>query len=524
MAKTKAKYYYDDQAAQKVITFFESLLHHTIGKWAGKPFILEGWQIKFIKNVFGMKRSSDNTRKYRVAYLEIPKKNGKSAFISGLGLYLAMADREPAAQVFNVAGDKEQAKIVFNVSRDMVDTAPELDGRCEVFKESIYVAGTRSLLQVLNSESKTKHGINAHAILFDELHVQKNRSLHDTLIGATAAREQPLTIFITTAGYDRQSICYEYHDYAEKVIEGSIIDPEFYGVIYAAPEDADWTDPEVWKACNPGYGVTVNPDYLYSECEKAKRIPARQNSFRRLHLNQWTEQENRWLDVTEWNALEIPLDIEMMTGLPCFSALDLSSTRDLTALALLWPPEAESDTWKLIPRFYMPEDNLAERDEKSQGNYLSWAQEGWIQTTPGNVVDQKYIRKDIQQLGEKFPFIEMAFDRWNAAYLMTELMEDGLDVVPFGQGFASMSGPSKELETLILTNKLSHDGNPVMKWMVSNVATRTDPAGNIKPDKERSSEKIDGVVSTVMALGRAISKDNASRGPSVYEERGVTFL
>ena len=521
MSSNESLYYYDEKAAAKVITFFEQLLQHTVGKWAGKPFELMPYQIDFVNNVFGMKRKKDHTRRYRVAYLEIPKKNGKSAFASGLGLYLTMADREPGAQVYSVAGDKDQAKIIFDLSKDMVEESPELSGRTEPFKDSIYVAGTRSLFKVMNSAPKTKHGFNISGLLFDELHVQQNRELHDTLIGATSAREQPLTIFFTTAGHDRTTICYEYHDYAKQVISGAIQDDEFYGVIYAAPDDADWTDPVVWEACNPGYGVTVNPEYLFSECEKAKRIPARQNAFRRLHLNQWTEQENRWLSVEDWEALDSILELDDMRGVSCYAALDLSSTRDITALALLWPPLAEDDTWKLIPRFYMPEDNIAERDEKSQGNYIAWSRSGWLQLTPGNVVDQKYIRKDLEQLGLIVPLQELAFDRWNASYLMSELQEDGLTVIPYGQGFASMSGPSKELETLILTKKLRHDGNPVMKWMISNVATRSDPAGNIKPDKEKSPEKIDGVVATVMALGRAISKDNAPSGPSVYEERGI---
>jgi len=502
------QYYYDDKAAQKVIIFFEQLLVHTKGRFAGKPFILEPWEREFIKNVYGWKRKSNNTRKYRVAYLEIPKKNGKSAFASGLAAYMTFADGEMGAEVFSAAGDRAQAGIVFRVARDMIERSPQLNGRCECFASSIYVPKSNSRYEVLNAEAGTKHGINASAIIFDEFHVQKKRDLHDTLVGSVAFREQPLTIYITTAGWDRTSICWEYHQYARKVLEGSIVDEEFYPVIYAA-------DPE---------GITVQYAYMEKEAERAKRVPGRQNAFKRLHLNIWTEQSERWLDLDEWRSLATQLRLEDMTETPVWTGLDLSSTRDLTALALLWAPEHDDDHWKLIPRFYMPKDNLVQRDEESSGNYLEWVQQGWIIATPGNVVDQDFIRKDIESLGLLFPIRELALDRWNSTYLMTQLQEEGLDVVPFGQGFASMSGPSKEFEKIILGKELIHDGNPVMDWMISNVALKEDAAGNIKPDKSRSSEKIDGVVSTIMALGRAISKDSLEGGPSVYEERGITFL
>lgn len=510
------KFHFDQAAADKAIIFFEHFLHHTKGRWYGQPFQLMPWQRDALTKIFGWKRP-DGTRRYRMVYIEIPKKDGKSEFAAGIDLYLTLADGEPAAEVYSLAGDRDQAAIIFRMAKTMVLLNPELEKRCEIFKHAIFVEKTMSRFEVLSRESGTKHGQSPSGISFDELHVQKSRDLWDTVTEGTSARTQPLTIAITTAGWDRTTICYEQHVYAVNVRDGVIKDDEFLPIIYAADEEDDWKDPEVWKKANPALGVTKTMEYMAKKCQQAQDIPGYLNTFLRLHLNIWTEQATAWLHLEDWEACANGVSLEEMDGRFCFAGIDLSSTRDLTALDLLFPPESEDEPWKLIPRFYMPGDNIKQRQDESKAPYVEWAQEGHIQITPGNVVDYDHIRKDIEQLGLQIQFRELALDRWNSTQLMTQLGDDGLMCVPFGQGFASMSGPSKEFEKLVLSRQIQHDGNPVMTWMVSNVAVKDDPAGNIKPDKARSREKIDGVVAAIMALGRAIA-DDSNAGPVEYTE------
>jgi len=510
------KYHFDQAAADKAVIFFEQLLHHTKGRWYGLPFQLMDWQRDALTEIFGWRRP-DGTRKYRMVYIEIPKKNGKSEFCAGIALYLTMADGEPSAEVFSLAGERDQAAIVFRMAKTMINLEPRLKQRVELFKNSMYVPATNSRYEVLSRESGSKHGHSPSGIIFDELHVQKSRDLWDTTTEGESARTQPLTMAITTAGYDRTSICWEQHDYAEKVRDGVIIDHEFLPILYAATPDDDWKDPAVWARVNPALGIAKTAEYMAKKCQKAQDLPGYLNTFLRLHLNIWTEQHSVWLHLEDWEACGAEMSLEDMAGRMCFAGIDLSSTRDLTALDLLFPPEDDDEPWKLIPRFYMPDENIKVREMESKAPYVQWAQEGHIEVTPGNVVDYDHIRKDIEQLGLQVQFLELALDRWNSTQLMTQLGDDGLTVVPFGQGFASMSGPSKEFEKLVLSQGIMHDSNPVMTWMVSNVAVKQDPAGNIKPDKSKSRDKIDGVTAGIMALGRGIADDNNNQ-PVDYGE------
>ena len=522
MAKQISKYYFDEQAAALAITFIQKFCFHTTGRWAGLPFILEPWQLDLVEKIFGWKRRWDGLRRYRMVYVEIPKKNGKSTFAAAIALFMLTVEGEAKAEIYSAAGDRTQAGIVFDIAKQMAAESPKIAAKTERYRNTIFVPGTWAKYEVINAEAGTKHGINPSTILFDELHVQKNRDLWDTLENGVAAREQPLVISFTTAGWDRTSICWEQHEYARAVIDGTIQDDAFLGIIFAADPDDDWTDPATWKKANPSFNVTVPESYFAAQCERAKRVPARQNAFRRLHLNQWTEQASRWIEVSAWTDNELGVDFESMQNRPCFVGGDLSSTRDITAFCFVFPPDDDWPMWIVIPRFYMPEMNLQKRDDESKGNYLKWKQAGFILTTPGNVTDYDWIREDIKQLGQIIHIKEMALDRWNATQLMTQFINDGLDVVPFGQGFASMAAPTREFEKMIISGELCHDGNPVMTWMVSNVAVKQDPAGNMKADKSKSSEKIDGVVAAIMGVGRAMESDPGS-GKSIYDEQGITF-
>lgn len=515
---TDEQFWFDDEAADRAVDFFHNFLTHVKGKLAGQPLILMDWmQDELIRPLFGWKRA-DGTRKYRTAYIEIPRKNAKSTLCAGIALYLLLADGEPGAEVYSAAADRNQAAIVFEIAKTMVDQNPSLSKRTASHKRSISVEATNSFYKVLSADAHTKHGFNAHGIVFDELHAQPNRELWDVLTTSTGSREQPLVVAITTAGYDRESVCWEMHEYARQVADGIIEDPSFFPLIYAAGEDDDWTDPETWKKANPGLGQTVRLDYLKRECRFAKAVPAKQNTFKRLHLNIWTQQHTRWLDMRYWNKCRHPVDEEALRGRECYAGLDLSSIEDVTALSLVFTPEEEGGVVPVLPFFWIPEENMIERSRTHRVSYDAWMRDGYIDATPGNVIDYGYILNTIEELGETYNIREIAFDRWGATKIQHELAGMGFTMVKFGQGYKSLSPPSKEFLRLVLSGRLAHGGNPVLRWMADNVVARQDPAGNVKPDKKKSREKIDGIVATVMGLDRLTRHEDIS---SVYEERGI---
>jgi len=452
---------------------------------------------------------------------------GKSELAAAIALLLTCGDGEERAEVYGCAADRQQASIVFEVAADMVRMCPALNKRVKLLastKRLVYLP-TNSFYQVLSAEAYSKHGFNIHGVVFDEIHTQPNRKLFDVMTkGSGDARTQPLYFLITTAGTDTQSICYETHQKAVDIIEGRKYDPTFYPVIYGAKEEDDWTDPKVWKKANPSLGITVSIDKVRAACESAKQNPAEENSFRQLRLNQWVKQSVRWMPMAKWDACAFPVKPESLEGRVCYGGLDLSSTTDITAFVLVFPPEDETDKYTVLPYFWMPEDNIDLRVRRDHVQYDLWEKQGYILTTEGNVVHYGYIEKFIEELGEKYNIREIAFDRWGAVQMVQNLEGLGFTVVPFGQGFKDMSPPTKELMKLTLEERIAHGGHPVLRWMMDNIYIKTDPAGNIKPDKEKSTEKIDGAVATIMALDRAIRCGPGNSGDSVYDERGLIIL
>lgn len=490
-------YYYDEAAAERAVGFFADCLTHTKGEWAGQPLTLSDWQAdRIIRPLFGWKRA-DGTRRYRTAFIMIPRKAGKSTLAAGIGLYLLFADNEPGAEIYSAAADREQAGIVFDMAKQMVAASPMLAKRAEAFKRSIVVNATASSYKVLSSDAYTKHGLSAHGIIFDEVHAQPNRELWDVLTTSVGARRQPLTVAITTAGYDRHSLCFELYDHACKVRDGVIDDPSFLPVIFEASEADDWKDPATWRKAHPGLGVSVKEEFLADECVKAQHLPSFENTFRRLYLNQWTEQESRWVSLDTWDACAGALpDLE---GRECWAGLDLASTTDIAALALVFPID---NKLFVRPLFWVPEEGIRRRSERDRVPYDAWVRDGYIEATEGDVIDYDVIRRRINELGEQYRIRDIGIDRWNATQISTQLSGDGFTLTGFGQGFASMSGPMKELERRLLARELAHGGNPVLRWMAANVSATTDAAGNVKPDKSKSSGRIDGIVATIMAIGR----------------------
>lgn len=528
---------FDERRAEAAVRFFERLLVHTKGAFAGQPFLLEPWQREdIIRPLFGTV-NADGSRQYRRAYVEIPRKNGKSTLAAGIALYLLFADAEPGAEVYGAACDRDQASIVFNVAAEMVRRSPLLAQRCKVVDSTKRIVVGSSFYRAIPADAGGSHGFNASGIIFDELHAQPNRELWDVLNTSTGARRQPLLFQITTAGYDRNSICYEQHDYAAKVAAGVIDDPTFFAYVRSAGEDADWTAPAVWAQANPGIGVTVRADYLRDECRRAQETPAYENTFRRLHLNQWTRQETRWLPLERWDRCAGAVDPEALRGRACYAGLDLASTTDIAALVLVFPREVEvaaaqgaggeltpllQMAYDVVPFFWIPEDAMRERSRRDRVPYDVWVRQGLIEATPGNVIDYRAIMTRFDALAQMYDIREIGFDRWGSTQLITDMQEAGLTVVPIGQGFSSMSAPTKELLNLVLAGRVQHGGHPVLRWMADNMVVRTDPAGNIKPDKGKSTEKIDGMVALVMGLDRATR--NQGNGASVYDNRGLVVL
>lgn len=523
--KFKAKgSYYDKEYADFAVAFIESLCH-TKGTWAGKKFELIDWQEQIIRDLFGTLKPN-GYRQFNTAYIEIPKKQGKSELAAAVALLLTCGDGEQRAEVYGCAADRQQASIVFEVAADMVRMCPALSKRVKILasqKRIIYIP-TNSFYQVLSAEAYSKHGFNIHGVVFDELHTQPNRKLFDVMTkGSGDARMQPLYFLITTAGTDTHSICYETHQKAKDILEGRKIDTTFYPVIYGADESDDWTDPKVWEKANPSLGITVGIDKVRAACESAKQNPSEENSFRQLRLNQWVKQAVRWMPMDKWDKCAFAVNEEQLEGRVCYGGLDLSSTTDITAFVLVFPPCDEEDKYIILPYFWIPEDTLDLRVKRDHVPYYVWERQGYLQTTEGNVIHYGYIEKFIEKLGERFNIREIAFDRWGAVQMVQNLEGMGFTVVPFGQGFKDMSPPTKELMKLTLEQRIAHGGHPVLRWNMDNIFVRTDPAGNIKADKEKSTEKIDGAIATIMALDRAIRCGN-NNCASVYDNRGLLFI
>ena len=452
----------------------------------------------------------------------IPTHN--STLSAGVGLYLMNADGEGGAEIYSAATKRAQAKITFDEATRMVKSSPFLRRRVNTFRDNLHIRDTASKFEPLGRDANSMDGLNIHGAIVDELHAHKTREVWDVLETATGSRRQPLMFAITTAGHDRKSICWELHEYTEKVLAGLIDDPSWFGMIFTVDDDAQWDSRVEWAKANPNLGVSVSLADLETKAQKAKQMPSALNSFLRLHLDVWTQVENRWMNPDKWRSCGAQVNEDGLRGRTCYAGLDLASTTDVSGYALVFPPESRGDRYKVLWRFFIPDESMHERSRRDRVPYEAWVREGYITTTPGNVIDFDFIVSSLDDDAQRFDIKEVAFDRWGAAAIQTKLMELGGDdwLVQFGQGFASMASPMRELERIVLDNLLAHGNNPVASWMVDNVVAAADPAGNLKPDKAKSHEKIDGVVMLLMGLDRA-SRHQVKR-PSVYERRGITVI
>jgi phage terminase large subunit-like protein len=498
--------HFDPASGERVTKFLEIGCRQSKGEWAGKPLELIPWQRDFIMRLYGWRRA-DGTRRYRTFYLEIPKKNGKSTLLSGLALYHLIADDEPGAEVYTNAYDLSQARIIFDESANMVRSSPQLTKRLEVIPSAkrIIYPEKASKFQALSADVPSKDGVSASFTIFDELHRQRTPAMWDIFEFAGAARRQPLLGAITTAGYDRNSICYRQHEYTKKVNAGLVPDTAHLGVIYGADQAEDWSDPEVWKRVNPSMGYTLKLEDFEREVAKAKESPEKLNNFLRLRLNIWTNAAERFLSREKWDACGVAIvDHESFEGAICYGGLDLASTTDIAALVLVFPDI--DGNYEVLCRFWAPEEGAAKREEKDKVPYLTWARQGFLTLTPGDVIDYDYIRSEINDLAGKYDLRKLFADPYNATQLGVQLQGDGIPIEMIRQGFLSLSPPTKELERLVIGKRLKHGNNPVLNTHADNAVAVKDQAGNIKLSREKSTEKIDGMAALVNAIAAATSE------------------
>lgn len=512
-----SKYYFDKEAADRAVSFIEKFITHTKGELTGQPLLMEKWQKEIVKKLFGWKNEKTNLRQYRTCLIMVGRKNGKTTLTAGIALYMLFADDERGSEIYAAAGDRNQAGLVHEIAKGMILNNAELSARAKVLRNSIVNESKGNYFQAISSDSKTKHGFNANCVIFDELHTQSNRDLWDTLLTSTGSRRQPLVIAITTAGYDKQSVCFEVYTYAKKVLDGSVKDDSFLPIIYEADIEDDITKEETWKKANPNYGVSLKKEYMKRESQKAIDIPSYMNTFRRLHLSQWTENEVKWMSDKDW--MDCEGELGDLSGMECWGGLDLASTRDITAFVLLFRVD---NIFKIKPYFFVPRDNAKARGDRDGVDYMSWISQGYMIATEGNVTDYSFVRKKINELSKKYRIQSLSYDRWNSSQLVIDLVGDGANMSPLGQGFASLSAPTKQLEKLILAKEIQHDGNPVLRWMMGNVQLEIDAADNHKPSKKKSKEKIDGVAATIMALAEYMTEEKD--GDSIYDNRGLLIL
>lgn len=513
-SKRKAfEFFFDVEAAERAIDFFQ-FLKHSKGEWAGQTIELELWQCFIVGSIFGWKHKKSKLRRFRTAYISVARKNGKSTMMAGIGLYGLLADNEPGAEVYSAATKKDQARIIFDEAKRMVGASPSIKQYVENLKNNLSIAETNSKFEPLSSDVDSLDGLNISMGLIDELHAHKTREMWDVLETATGSRQQPLLIAITTAGFNRFGICHEQYDYCINILKNVIQDETYFAYIAQIDPEDDWRNEECWIKANPNLGVSVKIDDLRRKCEKAKEIPAAQNNFLCKHLNVWVNQTERWMDMEKWNACKRE-EIDL-TGRECYVGLDLSATTDLTSICLEFP--LENGRYAVLSHSFIPEDAVIEKEKRDKVPYSAWERQGYLTFTPGAVVDYEWIKSYIFEKAKLYKIKEICFDPWNATQTANDLDSEGFITVEIRQGFGTLSEPTKSIMSLVLQKKMIHFNNPVLTWAMNNAVVTSDPAGNIKLDKSKTTFRIDPVAALVNAHVRAmVNKDSSS----VYEKRGV---
>ena len=510
-------WYFDRKAASRAINFIQKL-KHTKGVWAGQRFKLEPWQQFIIWNIFGW-MNADGTRRFRYAYIEISRKNGKTMLSASTGLLMLFADGESRAEVYSAATVKDQAKLCFSDAVAIVK-ATDLKNYLTPYRNSITYELKGGTMKPLSSDYGTHDGLSPSCAIIDEFHAHKDSGMFDVLKSAFGARRQPLMFIITTAGFNKAGVCYAYRDNVIKVLRGVNIDDSLFGIIYTQDSKEEWEDPKMWIKSNPNLGVSVSAEYLADQVKDAKNRPEAVRNVLTKNFNLWVDAERTWILDEKWMQCIGTTPLESLRGCECWGGLDLSNVSDITAFVLIFH---ENDKFQLVPLFWIPEEKMQEKIRKENINYDRWVAEGYVKVTSGNVIDYEFVKADILRTIAEYNLHSSAYDRWNSSQTIIDLQNEGMECNPFGQGYGSMSAPTKEFEKLVLTEKIEHFGNPVLRWMLSSTVVMTDPAGNIKPDKAKSAQKIDGIVASIMALGEWMTAQ-ADEDENPYNQRGMLSL
>lgn len=515
----RSLYVFDENEANRVCKFIE-LLTHTKGELAGTRIHLEPWQVFILTTVFGWLRRADSGRRYRRAYVEVSRGNGKSTLCSGIGLYCLLADREGGAEVYSFATTRDQAKIVFGDAKVMAERNAPLRNKfgLQVLANALYVPTSNSTFQAKSAEGSTLDGLNTHLAIIDELHAHKTRAVYDVVETSTGKRKNSLMFVITTAGFDTSGICYEVRTMVTKVLEKSVVDETQFGIIYGLDEGDDWTTVEALEKANPNWGISVRPEIITSLMKKAIALPSAVNNFKTKHLNIWCSASSAWIDMQAWEAGEINVDRSDFEGQPCYIGLDVGAKNDVTAKVLLFPV---GKSFVVFADFYLPE---AAVEKSTNSQYRGWVEEGWITQSGGAMTDLARIEEDIRDDLSRFDVKGIAYDPWNALQLATNLGNDGAPMVEYRNTVQNFSDPMKSLEALVQDKRVNHDGNPVLRWMMGNVVAKLDAKDNIFPRKERYENKIDGVVALIMALGISNTADEANPFDDIEESSESVFI
>lgn len=503
------------QPADNLCAFIERL-PHVKGPLAGEPIHLEPWQAFILTTVFGWVKPN-GTRRFRRSYIEVPRGNAKSTLSSAVALYMLAADREGGAEVYSLATTRDQARIVFGDAQTMARRSPGFRRRfsVEVGAHNMHVLASGSKFEALSAEGSTLDGLNIHFGCVDELHAHKTRTVYDVVETGTGKRDNSLLWVITTAGSNRAGICYEVRTFVTKLLDGVFADDTQFGIIYGLDDGDDWTSESALIKANPNWGISVRPEVLVPLQAKAMQLPSAVNNFKTKHLNEWVNADTAWMDMRAWDACGDPtLDIEAFTGQPCWIGLDLASKTDIAALVLVFPHPEVADAYVVFGKYYLPEDTVA---AAGNSQYEGWMRTGRLTVTPGNVIDFGWIEADLLEMASRFEVQAVAFDPFQATQLSTRMLAEGLPMIEVRPTVLNFSEPMKTLEALVLQKKLTHDGDPVLTWMASNVVAHLDVKDNIYPRKERPENKIDGIVALIMALSRAIKPGESVVLGSDYE-------
>jgi len=513
--------HFDEAAAQHIIDFFQFCRHYK-GEWAGQVIQLEPWQKFRLACIFGWKKA-DGNRRFRTAYNEVARKNGKSTEAAPIGLYGLIGDDEPGAEIYTTATKMDQAKIIHLAAIKMVKKSPDMSKILEIYVNDIAYDATDSFFRPLGADAKTMDGLNSHLSLYDELHAHRDSSIWDIINSSNGSRRQPLNYIITTAGFNKASFCHGKRKYAINVLEGHIEDDSFFAIIYTLDEGDNWKDEKVWPKANPNLGICKYWEHMREACKVAINDPGEQNNFLVKELNIWTSQYIKYIPMDKWDACTQTVDFTTMANKPTWEGLDLSSKIDIAAYVRIFDVVINGENYvALLPKFYLPGETARERSKKDGVDYLKWAEQGYINLTPGNVIDYEFIKNDIKESYKNFDVQATGFDPWNCEMLRQDLIKDGLSekkLIEYRPTLQNMTGPTKEINSLIISGRLIHNNNPVLRWMADNLAVYTDPNENVRPQKDKSSEKIDGIVAAISALGIKMTQPQAK--DSVYEDRGI---